>query len=405
VLAWTEDPAGGEHPAITLRGDGPGAVMYVNLPLGHLKAHGDDLPLRALLRVFAGRVAGVPHLVPSPGGVGAVVINWHLDFADDRAALDDMAARGLLRADLPCSYHVCAGPSVNAPGDGDGFDACGKGSSQIERLQRVGEVGSHGGWIHNLFAANVQSGVWDADSVAVYVGLNNDCLSRLIGRPVREYSAPAGVHPPRIMTSLLEDAGVTCYYFTGDSGSAPNRSFHLGERLSDDLIAFPVMPRGGLASLAEMDEHLALPADEILAWLTATSDYCRRERTIRMVYSHPYNLVKYVHDLDYRPALASWYEELAARQAAGVLSVRTMADCAGFLSRAWDTEFAVSLADGGAVLRLRNERGLAGVAVALPRSRWSVASAPGCRRLPDEKDIILVVMEDRHEITFEATRH
>jgi len=324
---------------------------------------------------------------------------------DDRAALDDMSARGLLRDDLPCSYHVCAGPSVNSPGDGHGFEVCGKGRPYIERLQQIGEIGSHGGWIHNLFAAEVQSGAWDADSIAVYVSRNNACLQEVTGRPVREYSAPAGVHPQPLMTSLLEELGFDCYYYTGDSGSAPNRSFYEGTRLSDSLVAFPVMPRAGLASLAEMDEHLALSADGVLDWLTATSDYCRRERTIRMVYSHPYNLVKYTHDLDYRPALASWYDELSALQDAGELRVRTMAECTAFLRRAWDTEFSVSLADAGAMLSLRNAQGLAGVAVALPRARWTVETPPGCRRLVDERETVIVVTEDLDEIEFAANWH
>jgi len=403
VLARTTGASTGGHPAVTIRGAGPGAVMYVNLPLGHLKAHGDDLPLRALMRTFANRIVGLPHLVPSPDGVGSIVINWHLDFEDDRAALDDMAAHGLLREDLPCSYHVCAGPDVNRPGDDQGFEACGKGRPQIERLQAMGEIGSHGGWIHNRFAAAVDEGIWDADSVATYVDRNSACLRGITGRPVREYSAPAGVHPPAIMSPLLEELGFDCYYYTGDSGSAPNRSFHGGERLSERLIAFPVMPRGGLASLAEMDDRLALPADSVLAWLSATSDYCRRERTVRMVYSHPYNLIKYTHDLDYRPALTAWYEELAALQAAGRLYVRTMADCADFLDRAWETDFTVTLADGEARVRLNNGRGLAGVAVALPRTRWTVETPTGCRRLADERETVLVVTEDLDEIEFTAT--
>jgi len=152
-----------------------------------------------------------------------------------------------------------------------------------------------------------------------------------------------------------------------------------------------------------MDDKLALPADSVLVWLSATSDYCRRERTVRMVYSHPYNLTKYTHDLDYRPALSAWYDELAALQAAGHLRVRTMADCADFLDRAWETEFTVTLAGGDARLKLRNGRGLAGVAVALPKARWSVETPPGCRRLADEGETVLVVTEDLDEIEFMAT--
>ncbi len=405
VLAWAETDGGARHPAVTLRGSGRGAVMYVNMPLGHLKAYSDDLPLRALLRTFLCRVVGLPALVTAPEGIGAVVINWHIDFADDRVAIDDMATRGLLRPDVPCSYHVCAGPSVNAAGDGLGFDACGKGRTQVDLMRSVGEVGSHGGWLHNVFAANVVSGVWDADSIIAYVQLNSECLQDVTESTVREYSAPAGVHPQPLMTSILEKLGFDSYYYTGDSGSAPNRSFHDGTRLSDSLIAFPIMPRGRYASLAEMDDHLSLPADDVLAWLSDTADYCRRERTIRMLYSHPYNLIKYTHDLDYRPAVARWFDELAALQTDGELKVRTMSECTDFLRRLWATEFTVSLTDDGTVLRLSNPEGLAGVALSLPTSRWTVDAPAGCRRMDNETETILVVTEDRNDIAIPATMH
>jgi len=402
VLAWAETEDS-RHPAVTLRGDGPGAILYVNMPLGHLKAYADDLPLRALLRMFLCRVVGVPALVPSPDGIGAVVINWHIDFADDRAAVDDMAGRGLLREDVPCTYHVCAGPDVNTVGDGQGFDACGKGRHQLALMAAVGEIGSHGGWTHNLFAANVESGVWDTDSVTTYVQRNSDCLRETLRLPVSSYSAPAGVHPQPMMTSILEELGFGGYYYTGDSGSSPNRSFHEGARLSDTMVAFPVMPRGRYASLAEMDDHQALSADEVLDWLSTTADYCRRERTIRLVYSHPYNLTKYTHDVDYRPAFTRWYDELADQQTAGVLKVRTMSECADFLRRLWETEFTLSVTDDGALLKLVNPDGLKGVALSLSRARWTVDTPAGCRRLDDEMETILVVRDDLDEIEIPAT--
>lgn len=400
VLAWAETAGGDRHPAITLRD----RVLYVNLPLGHLKAYSDDLPLRALMRRFLVGIAGLPALVPSPDGIGAVVINWHVDFKDDRTALDAMAAAGLLRPDVPGSFHICAGPDVNVVGDGDGFDACGVGRTRVERLATVGEIGSHGGWIHNLFADRVDRGVWGADSIRAYVARNTDCLAEITGRPIRVYSAPAGEHPQPLMTRLLEDLGFDAYYYTGDSGSAPNRSFHDGVRLSDRLIAFPVMPRGALASFAEMDDRLALPADSVLAWLESTADYCARERVVRLVYSHPYNLIKYVHDLDYRPAVARWFDDLATRQADGELAVHTMGECVDHLRRTWATGLRVVLGDAGATLILTNPDGLAGVALRLPRAHWSVGTPPGCRRLDDETETILVVTEDLDQISIPAAR-
>jgi hypothetical protein len=206
-----------------------------------------------------------------------------------------------------------------------------------------------------------------------------------------------------MMTSILEELGFGAYYYTGDSGSAPNRSFNEGVRLSDTLVAFPITSRGRYASLAEMDDHLALSADEVLDWLSATADYCRRERTIRMVYSHPYNLIKYTHDVDYRPAFARWYDELAGLQTAGTLKVRTMSECADFLRRLWETEFTLALTDDGALLRLVNPDGLKGVALSLPKARWTANTPAGCRRLDDETETILVVTEDLDEIEIPAT--
>ena len=400
VLAWAETGDGTRHPAVTLSG----RALYVNLPLGHLKAYADDLPLRALMRRFLVDVAGLPALVPAPEGVGAVVINWHVDFVDDRYAVDAMDAAGLLRADLPASFHICAGPDVNAYGDGQGFAAYGDGRAHLLRLAAVGEIGSHGGWIHNYSADRIERGLWDADSIRTYLTRNADCLSEVTGRPVRVYSAPDGVHPQPLMTRLLEEQGFEAYYYTGDSGSAPNRSFHAGARLSESLIAFPVMPRADLASFAEMDAALALPPDSVLAWLESTADYCARERVVRLVYSHPYNLIKYDHDLDYMPVVVRWYDRLAQRQADGELAVRTMGDCAAHLHRICATDLSVTVDGSNATLILSNADGLAGVALRLPHARWAVETPPGCRRLDDETETILVVTDDLARIEIPATR-
>ncbi len=400
LLAEAVTTAGDTVPALTLSRWGAGRVLWVNLPLGWLKGRADDLPLRALARLALGRLAGLPHLVAAPGGVGTVIVNWHVDFSDDRPALEEMLERGLLRRDLPASIHICAGPDVNAFGDGDGFAACGAGSTLVRRLLPYGTIGSHGGWIHNLFASRVDGRLWGADSIRTYVARNRDCLARVTGRPVVEYSAPAGVFPPRTMLPLLREMGFTAFYYTGDSGSAPNRTFHAGRALSDSLIAFPVMPRQEYASLAEMDMVGGLPADSVAAWLRGVADYCARERTIRMVYSHPYNLQRYTHDVDYRPVWSAWLDTLAARRARGELQVRTMSDCADFLRRLWRTELRCALEGGEARLTLRNPAGLRDVTVELPRDRFVPPDTvpPGCRLRITPEAVLLTVEDGRREL-------
>jgi len=50
----------------SLKDYGRGKVFFVNLPLCHLKANADDLPLRMFLRYFLFKVVGIPHLLNVP---------------------------------------------------------------------------------------------------------------------------------------------------------------------------------------------------------------------------------------------------------------------------------------------------------------------------------------------------
>ncbi len=379
VLAWVEPDEGGRIPAITARAHGAGLACYVSLPLGHLKAHADDLPLRMVVRWWLLKELGLPHLMPTAGGVGGVVFNWHIDANTDWTVLDRMHADGFFREDLPASIHVCAGPDLNEPDDAMGFDACGAGRDHLERLLPYGAVGSHGGWEHNRFAVEVEAGRWGPDVIRETVVRNNDCLASVSGRPVTEYSAPAGVHPPFVMAEILEDLGVTATYYTGDSGSAPNRTFAEGRRVSDSVIHFPVMPMGAVASFGEMDALLRLDADSVAAWLNGTTAYCERERTVRLVYSHPYNLYLYHGDADYRPAFGAWLDDLESRVAAGSLRVGPMGDHAAFLSRLLDAEAVWTLTDGGLRLDLTCDDGLHDVAFAVPADRYGPPSGEGLR--------------------------
>ena len=398
VLAWAVTDDNREHPAIVARAYGAGRCLHVNLPLGHLKSHADDLPLRAIARWWLLDEVGLPCLMSAPRGVGGLVLNWHVDGNGDWPYLDDMVARGLFRRDLPASIHVCAGPDLNAPGDGDGFDACGKGRRQLEALAGLGEIGSHGGWTHNLFSAEVLAGRWGATEAGDAVRRNRDCLREIVGRPVAEYSAPDGVHPPHLMTPLLEELGFTCYYTTSDIGSAPNRSFSDGRRLSDLLIAFPVMPLRDVASFGEMDTKHRLDSGEVAAWLDGMLDYCERNRAVRLMYSHPYNLYLYHGDQDYLPAYAAWLDELAARCRDGRLQVRPMREFADFQLRMLATEATWRVADGELRLHLRNPRGLRDLAFSVPAGRWRAPTAPYLRATTGDGRHVVVIEDDAREM-------
>ncbi len=393
ILAEAIDGEGVAHPAVVRREYGAGRVLYVNLPLGHLKAHDDDLPLRSLLRSFLFGQARVPHLMSTPGGRGGVVFNWHVDANDDWAILDRMEREGFFPDDIAYSIHICAGESLDEPGDGKGFDACGAGRRFVDMLVRHGAIGSHGGWYHNIFALKAASGEWGGPEIRRYVERNQRCLRSVTGKRVVEYSAPAGVHPPRMMARIMSDLGMNSYYYTGDGGSAPNRSFHEGERLSDSLVAFPVMPLGEVASLGEMDELENYDETVVGRWLRETSAYCDRERTVRLLYSHPYNLYVYKHENDYRRVFLDWLIELEQAQREQRLTVAPMSVFADFLLRMIETE-ASFVRDGGVLrVELSNPRGLRDQAVALPEELCERPDAPGLRVEQDD-GWYYVVVED-----------
>ena len=266
------------YPAIATRRFGKGLVFYVNMPLGHLKARSDDLPLRSMLRFFLFRKLGIPHMMNVPFGKGGIVFNWHHDNNGDWPYLEQMIESGFFRSDLKYSMHITAGDSDNRAGDGDGFDACGQGERFVQLLKLYGTIGSHGGWYHNWFAANIESEKFTKPEIEDYIRKNNRCLESVTGEKISEYSAPNGTHPQPLMTQILSEMGIVAYYYTGDSGSAPNRSFYEGQMLSDRMIAFPVMPFADMASLVELKTN-NIAGPEVQRWLHRTVDYAMENRT------------------------------------------------------------------------------------------------------------------------------
>ena len=263
-------------------------------------------------------------------------------------------------------------------------------------------IGSHGGWIHNLFAEKVDSGEWGEDEIALYLDKNDECLESVTGAAVDEYSAPAGAHPPEIMDRLLRDRGFVAYYTTGDGGGAPTRAFHGGRMLSPELIAFPVMPLGDVASFGEMEEERDLPPAVVRRWLDATVAYCAEQRTVRLVYSHPYNLFISANGHDYRPAFRGWLDDLSARVADGGLQVRPMGDFARFLQRMLATRARFDVVDGELAVSLANPGGLRDLTVALPAARWAAPRAAGLSVTTDGDWHYVVVEEETDALAFTA---
>ncbi len=396
VLAWGENEEGQGGPVVVERSFGDGSLLFVGLPLGYLKGRADDLPLRLVLRHFVDRRARLPRVLPAPRGIGGLVLSWHVDAHQDLQALPRMAAAGFLDPELPASWHVTAGPDNDEPGDGLGFDACGRGRPWLDLLPASSELGSHGGWAHNHFARRLAAGELPLDEARELIVKNRDCLASLAGRPLREYSSPAGVHPQPQLTRLIEDLGFQSYYYTGDGGSAPNRTFYDGRRVVERVVAFPVLPLRENASLGEIVRDERVPPAALAGWLHDAARYCARERTIRLVYAHPYDLFTGDGAADFRDIWLAWKRELRRLQSADSLAVRSMGDFAAFLLRSWQTDAVYRRTPAGLRLVLQNAAGLQDITVAVPRRGLQAPVSP---RVSVREDA------DRYYLTIEDAGH
>ena len=350
-----------KYVAILLTEYSRGKALYVDLPLGYLKANADDLPLRSVVRTFLFDVVAIPHIMNVESGRGNIIINWHIDSNVEFETLSQMKQSGLLRKNVPASFHITAGDFCYTPGDGCGFDACGKGRSLVELMKTYGSIGSHGGWGHNWFADNIKNGVFREKEMQQYIEKNNACLESITGYRIVEYSAPVGVQPQPLSANLLEKLGYSAYYSTGDTGSPPNRSFQNGTMLTEKVIAFPIMPFGRSASLEEMSTLDHRTEHEVRDWFYGVLSYAARNRTTRLIYSHPNNITRYPR------AVKAFMDRAESLQRHGDLAVRTMSDYAAFFLRFLKTTYSFDQAATQLTITLKNPDGLAGICVALPK--------------------------------------
>jgi hypothetical protein len=317
---------------------GAGEVLFVNLPLSFLKLRTDGFFLHAFLRFFAQDMVGLPQLAPMANAQGALIMNWHIDSAAAVPAMEKLRTVGAFEQG-PYSVHLTAGPDVDVPGDGLGMDLA-RNATMRAWVQffaaRGDEVGSHGGWIHNEFGRRVDS--QPREQSAALIHRNTLVVSQASGKPVREYSAPNGNHPAWI-TAWLRERGVLAYYFTGDIGMPPTRSFQDGQQGLRNAWAFPVLSFGKYAAFEEAAAH-QVPETEVAAWLKDVADFCASTRTVRLMYFHPPGVA------NYRNAFADWMQHTKVLLANGSLRWTTMAQHADFSNRRLKTTWSVQ-ADGG----------------------------------------------------------
>jgi hypothetical protein len=340
-----------------------GSVLFVNLPLGYLKANTDGLLLHAFLRYFADSSLAVPRLMAVPDGVGGLVLNWHVDSNAAILPLQELSSWSLSRQG-PYSIHVTAGPDTSAFGDNLGFDVEHNALSRelIKQYSAMGNaIGSHGGWIHNYFATHVETE--DPETMEPFLAMNKSTLEKVVGKPVIEYSAPEG-DQPQWVTHWLEAHGFIAYYFTGDAGMAPTQGYRDGRRSGQSIWAFPIVHLDLAASFEEMSKF-GYPPSEVGDWLKALAEFAADHRVARLIYFHPYGILSY-HDV-----FDHWLEDTTRLKAEGRFRWYTMTELARFLNSRKQVKWKVSNHAGVATIEAIHPENLAHETWRLPANKYA----------------------------------
>lgn len=344
------------------RDAGRGRVLFVNLPLGYLKGRTDGALLHGFLRYYADTMLGVPRLAPVPDGIGGLVINWHLDSNAALSDIENLAPLGFYRHG-PYSIHVTAGPDAREKGDGLGIDVPGNLTVRewLQSMAKQHAIGSHGGWIHDYFSRNLPQE--KNAEFERYLALNKQVLEDVIGRPVLEYSAPEG-YQPEWVTQWLEEHGILAYYFTGNAGMGPTRSYRDGELRNRRIWSFPIPTYRTAAGFEEMKEA-GVPRDAVADWLQEMVDFAMRKRVARLVYFHPTGIAAYAE------AVRAWLVHIEVAQSTGQFALYTMSDLARFLNRREQVAWSVrSYLNGVQYVRATHPENLVSQTWLLPRESY-----------------------------------
>ncbi len=283
-------PANGFAAGIT--DSGKGKLLFVNIPLGFFAGRTDAMLLRGFLYYFGVEMLKLPRLSGFPDARGGLVLNWHLDakflypsLLDIEKAIStldkfDVWDRGVF------SIHITAGPDTNKIGDGLGLDIPNNQVMQkwITLFKEKGHaIGSHGGWIHNHYGYSATEN--NSDEFLKYLILNAEAIKKVTGEKSLEYSAPCG-NNPRWAMDWLERQGVIAYYYVGDTGCAPRRSYCDGIMANPKMWAFSVTPLGEYAVWEEFDAH-NIAEKNVEQWYKDLIDFVVHYRSVRLIYMHP----------------------------------------------------------------------------------------------------------------------
>jgi hypothetical protein len=345
-----------------VRSQAKGRVIFANLPIGDLKLNATNgWALHRFLRLLAIE-SGLPVLAMTPGAIGGMVLNIHVDARSAIAPLEKMVATGFFNHG-PFSVHMTAGPDVNKAGDKGGIDVPHNKPIQtiLRNLVLQGhEVGSHGGWIHNYWATQVNEGSAARD--AHLLDLNVNALAAATQQPIRVYSAPGGQHPEWV-TQWLRQHDFLAYYTTADNCSAPTRGYRDGALDDVGIWSFPIMIYGESASFEEMSWAKLSERSEVTPWLKDLTHFTADEHEVRLFYFHPTGVYLF------EPSLMALIAE--AETLHGRFRWYTMAELSRFLDRREATQWRIVRRGDNERLEAESPDALKDMTWLVPDNRYS----------------------------------
>lgn len=387
------DPASGDGVpgvAAARRRQGNGGVLFVNLPLGWLKGETDAMLMHGFLRYFGATLLGMPRLSDHPNATGGLVFNWHVDAAEALEPIGTLDTLGVWGRG-PFSIHVTAGPDTVSVGDGLGLDVPGNTLTQgwiRYFIQKGHQIGSHGGWDHDIFGVGATEKNRDVTVVGTpytfldLLDLNKKALDAVImtpyldtgypgfARPVVEYAAPEGNNPHWAL-DWLEQNGHIGYYFLGHTGTGPTRAYRPpgsddsgkpGELLNPSMWAFPLNPMGCYATFEEFADF-GVDSTAVTSWYGTLIDFVARNHTSRLVYAHPPGAASY------QPVLSAMF---AFADSKGTrFRWYTMTDLARFNARRLDVDWIEGGTGTARVFEASHPTSLEDFAWVLPRAAYS----------------------------------
>jgi hypothetical protein len=271
---------------------GQGQVMFANLPLGYLKTRTDSYLLHRVVHHFGTDMAQLPSLAATPQGIGGMVLNLHVDSNSAQKPLGALERSGWFD-DGPYSIHVTAGPDAHHEGDRLGLNVNHNPWMRAflrRQHQRGHEVGSHGGWTHNVFG--YQANEYNQDRFEPYLAMNHQSVWDATGHEPQVYSAPMG-NQPHWATAWLHARGFKAFYTSADTGLGATRSYIQGKPSPyKGLWNFPISNFKRIATVDELEEF-GMQEREIRDFIVDLFAHVSEHHLVRLFYFHPATTPQY----------------------------------------------------------------------------------------------------------------